>query len=65
MIDMILTAVALVLVLEGILPFICPDCWRRTISKLILQSNYALRITGLICMVIGVILLFLIHHGII
>ena len=63
MINIFLTAIALVFVIEGIFPFLCPDCWRNTMAKLILQKNRTVRITGLISMLVGVVLLFLIHHG--
>lgn len=62
MIETFLSALALVFVLEGILPFICPDCWRSNIQKLCAQENRVLRILGLISMIIGVVLLTFVHQ---
>lgn len=62
MIRYIFTAIALVLVLEGIMPFVCPDCWRRSISKVTQFDNKILRTIGLISMLIGVVILFVLHH---
>lgn len=56
-----LAAVALVLVIEGILPFVCPNCWRATMQKLLEQQPRTLRMIGLLSMLLGVILLYVIH----
>lgn len=53
-----LTTVALVLVIEGILPLLCPECWRKTMSKLLEQQPRTLRLIGLITMLSGVVLLY-------
>jgi uncharacterized protein YjeT (DUF2065 family) len=50
-------AFALMLVFEGILPFLSPERWRRYASLLMAQNDRLLRIMGLACMVIGVIIL--------
>ncbi|MDF2866989.1 MAG: hypothetical protein K0S11_459 [Gammaproteobacteria bacterium] len=56
-----LAAFALVLVIEGILPFLCPDCWRTTMQKLLEQQPHTLRMIGLLSMLLGIILLYVIH----
>lgn len=56
------SAIALVFVLEGILPFLCPDCWRQIMARMAQQPSRTLRIAGLISMAIGIILLYIIHH---
>lgn len=53
-----LSAVALVLVLEGILPFIKPEIWRQTMGRIAEQPNRALRLMGLMSMLVGVALLY-------
>lgn len=58
----IIAAIALVLIFEGILPFLSPSTWRRMVTVMSSQSDLALRITGLICMLLGVILLFIAHR---
>ena len=55
------SALALVLVFEGILPFLKPDAWRRGIRKMTEASDRVLRSIGLVSMLIGVFLLYMIH----
>lgn len=57
-----LSALALVLVLEGIMPFACPDCWKKFLFKIMEQNEKVLRISGFISMLAGVILLTVIHQ---
>jgi len=52
-----LTALALLLVLEGLLPSVAPAKWRHTILSLLTLSDKQLRIGGLICMVLGAFIL--------
>jgi uncharacterized protein len=55
----ILFAFALMLVLEGAMPFIAPAAWRETFRRLIQLSDGQIRFIGLTSMLIGVILLML------
>ena len=57
-------AMALVLVIEGMLPFLKPETWRRTIGRIADQSNQALRVMGLMSMLLGVVLLYVIRQSI-
>ncbi len=52
-------AVCLMLVLEGMIPFLYPTRWRRLVASLALVSDRQLRIMGLVSMVLGVGLLYL------
>ena len=54
-------AMALLLVLEGILPFLSPDTMRRILLMAAQQDNRSLRITGLISMICGVLLLYFVN----
>ena len=54
-------AMALMLVLEGIVPFLSPDALRRMLVTLMQMDNRRLRIAGLISMLAGVGLLYLVH----
>lgn len=54
-------ALALMLVLEGILPFLAPALWRETFRKMTEMSDGQLRFVGLTSMVGGLLLLFLIN----
>ena len=54
-------ALALMLVLEGILPFLAPALWRETFRKMTEMSDGQLRFVGLTSMIGGLLLLFLIN----
>ena len=53
----LLTAFALYLVLEGVLPFLVPQGWRESILQLAKMNDRQLRIIGFISMCAGAILL--------
>ena len=55
--DSWLTAFALVLVFEGLLPFAVPSLWRDTFKKLIEMSDGQIRFIGLISIVSGLVFL--------
>jgi len=57
----LLTAVALVLVLEGVLPFLSPSVWREAFRRMIELTDGQIRFIGLTSMLAGVLLLLLIH----
>ena len=50
-------AFALMLVLEGLMPFVAPAAWRETFRRLIQLSDGQIRFIGLSSMVIGIFLL--------
>lgn len=54
-------AIALLLVIEGIIPFLSPDGWRKTLRAISEMPDEKVRLIGLISMIFGVILLYLIH----
>lgn len=54
----LLAAFALLLVLEGIMPFLNPASARRAFERLTQLGDRELRTAGLACMLIGVVLLF-------
>lgn len=53
----LLMAFALMLVLEGLMPFIAPAAWRETFRRLVQFSDGQIRFVGLTSMLIGLILL--------
>lgn len=57
--DIVLAALALMLVFEGILPFTAPRLWREAFAKLIAMSDGQIRFAGLTSMMIGLVILFL------
>jgi uncharacterized protein YjeT (DUF2065 family) len=54
-------ALALLLVIEGVMPFLAPDTMRRMLLEVARQDNRRLRIAGLVTMISGVGLLYLIN----
>ena len=54
----LLTAFALMLVIEGLLPFIAPAAWRDTFLRLAQLADGQIRFIGLTSMLIGTLLLF-------
>ena len=55
----LLMAVALMLIIEGLLPFIAPGAWRDTFRRIMLLKDGQIRFFGLTSMVVGVLLLVL------
>lgn len=58
----LLTAFALMLVIEGILPFLVPGLWRETFRRLIAMSDGQIRFIGLTSMLAGLLLLYFVRH---
>ena len=52
-----LTAFALLLILEGLLPMIAPQAWQRAMQELSRHNPKAIRIGGIISMLAGAVLL--------
>ncbi len=55
----LLAALALVLVLEGLLPLISPSAWRRIFMQLMELRDGQLRFFGLCSAMLGLLLLWL------
>ena len=54
----LLVALALVLVIEGIVPFLNPQAMRRAMIALAQMNDRTLRFAGLTVMVVGCLLLY-------
>lgn len=54
-------AVALLLVIEGVLPFLSPRTVRQVLLQMADMNDRALRLTGLASMISGVILLYVLR----
>jgi uncharacterized protein YjeT (DUF2065 family) len=61
--DVFWTALALMLVLEGLFPFLSPGGWRRTFMKLLELRDGQLRFFGLTAIVLGVVTLWVLSLG--
>jgi len=57
----ILTALALVLVIEGILPFVSPGRYRQMVAQIVRLGDNQLRTFGLGAMIAGIVLLFFVR----
>lgn len=51
-------ALALLLVLEGLLPALAPATFRKALWSMVKMDERTLRITGLLSMVLGALLLY-------
>jgi len=58
--EIFVPALALMLVLEGVLPFLAPAVWREAFSRMIQLKDGQLRFMGLVSMLAGLLLLFLV-----
>ncbi len=53
----LLLAFALMLVFEGLMPFIAPKLWRETFQRMITLADGQIRFLGLSSMLVGLVLL--------
>ena len=60
MLHEILLAVALLLIIEGALPFLSPEGLRKTMAQIARLNDSTLRFAGLTSMVLGCLLLYMI-----
>lgn len=54
-------ALCLVLVLEGLVPFLYPARWRALVAVLAALDDKTLRVSGLVSMLAGTLLLYLVN----
>jgi len=54
--DSLLTALGLVLIIEGLLPLLMPQAWRDTFQRLIVLKDGQLRFIGLVSVLGGFLL---------
>jgi len=59
--ESLIPALALMLVFEGMLPFISPKNWRNAMSQAARQPDNVLRTLGFLSMLVGVIILYLVR----
>jgi uncharacterized protein YjeT (DUF2065 family) len=53
-----LIGLAMMLVIEGMIPFVLPELWRETFRKLVMLSDGQLRFVGITAMLSGLLLLY-------
>ena len=54
-------ALALMLVFEGMLPFLMPDRWRKMMLQVAQLNDQSLRMMGFLSMAAGLVLLLLVN----
>ena len=59
----LLAAFALYLVIEGLLPFVSPDNWRKSLTMIASLKDGQLRFFGLASIIVGLALLLLVRAG--
>lgn len=57
--NLLLTAIGLVLLFEGLLPVLMPQVWRETFKKMIALNDGQLRFIGFMSVLIGFALIML------
>ena len=57
----LLSALALMLVIEGVLPFLVPAIWRETFRRLTEMSDGQIRFIGLTLMLAGLLILYVVR----
>ena len=55
--DLAVGALALLLIAEGLLPFLSPASWRSVFERAMQMTDGQIRFLGLVCLVCGVALL--------
>lgn len=54
-------AISLLLIFEGMLPFLAPQAWRKMVLTMIQENDHTLRMSGLMLMGVGLALLYLVN----
>jgi uncharacterized protein YjeT (DUF2065 family) len=57
----LMTAFALLLIIEGLLPMVAPQAWQRAMQELSRHNPKAIRIGGIVSMLAGAVLLQFLH----
>jgi len=61
--DLLWTSLALVLVLEGVLPLVAPRVWRDAFRRLTELTDGQLRFVGLAALATGLVALVVLQHA--
>ena len=61
MTELAVSAFALMLVIEGILPFTAPRLWREAFRRIVELTDGQLRFAGLASMAVGLAILFIVR----
>jgi uncharacterized protein YjeT (DUF2065 family) len=61
MLNDLMTAFALMLIIEGLLPMIAPQAWQRAMQELSRHNPKVIRVGGIVSMLAGAFLLQFLH----
>lgn len=59
--SVLLSAFALMLVVEGLLPLLAPRAWREMFRRILEFNDGQIRFIGLLSMLTGLVLLYFVH----
>lgn len=57
--QLFILGIGLMLVFEGVLPFLAPRLWRLMMAHMLVQGDRKLRTFGLVSMLIGLVVVYL------
>jgi uncharacterized protein YjeT (DUF2065 family) len=57
----LIMALALMLILEGVLPFLAPNLWRDTFRRITQMNDGQIRFVGLSSMIVGLVILWFVR----
>lgn len=60
--SLFISAMGLVLVFEGILPFLSPTLWRQMLKQVFVLPDHIIRVMGFLSMTMGLGLVCLVHY---
>lgn len=58
----LLSAIALLLIFEGLFPFLSPEGWKKMVVQIAAMNPQSLRTMGLVMISAGIILLYLVRN---
>lgn len=57
----VLTAIALLLIIEGLMPVIAPSAWQKYLREIARLDPRTIRVVGVVSMLVGAVLLQFLH----
>lgn len=57
----LLTAFALLLIIEGLMPGLAPVAWQKYLAEIIRMNPKTVRVAGIVSMLVGALLLQFLH----
>ena len=56
--DVLWSALGLMLLIEGVFPFLSPSAWRQRMTQLLALHDGQIRFFGLVCLLAGLLILW-------